>query len=117
MINHRFLTLAALAALAGPLFGITQTVKTRSGLLAGVSGRDTSITVFKGVPYAAPPVGELRWKAPKPAAAWQGIRKADKFPAACIQNIVQERKPWTYEFMAHDTVSEDCLYLNIWTPA
>src|SRR5215471_13863128 len=92
-----------------------QPVKTHSGLLAGTPGRDASITVYKGVPFAAPPVGDLRWRAPKPPLAWQGVRTADKFGANCVQNIVNERKPWTYEFMAHDGVSEDCLYLNIWT--
>lgn len=96
---------------------LRQPVRTQQGLLEGVPGRDGSITVFRGVPYAAPPVGEMRWRAPKPPAAWEGVRKAEKFSPACIQNIVHERKPWTREFMAHDTVSEDCLYLNIWTPA
>ena len=104
-------------ALAVPLSAITQPVTTKSGLLSGVSGRDASIMVFKGVPYAAPPVGDLRWRVPKPPAAWRGVRNADKFSAACMQTIAHERKPWTYEFMAHDAISEDCLYLNIWTPA
>jgi para-nitrobenzyl esterase len=62
-------------------------------------------------------VGNLRWQAPKAPATWQGLRKADAFSPSCIQNIVEERKPWTHEFMSHDKVSEDCLYLNIWTPA
>jgi para-nitrobenzyl esterase len=117
LTSRPFAGLVALMALAVPLSAVTQPVKTKSGLLSGVSGRDASITVFKGVPYAAPPVGELRWRAPKPPAAWQSVRNADKFSAACMQTIANERKPWTYEFMAHDAISEDCLYLNIWTPA
>ena len=116
MTNLRLL--AALAALSAmPLFALNQPVRTRNGQISGVPGKDASITVFKGVPYAAPPTGDLRWRAPKPAAAWQGVRKADQFSASCIQNIVEERKPWTHEFMSHDSVSEDCLYLNIWTAA
>jgi para-nitrobenzyl esterase len=113
-MNQRFLSLF-LAAL--PLAAIDQPVKTQSGFVSGIPGRDASITVYKGIPYAAPPVGELRWAVPMPPMAWQGVRKADKFSSSCVQNIVQERKPWTYEFMAHDAVSEDCLYLNIWTGA
>jgi para-nitrobenzyl esterase len=94
-----------------------QPIRTTSGLLSGTPGKDASITVYKGIPFAAPPVGNLRWRAPKPPAAWQGIRKAETFSANCVQNIVNERKPWTYEFMAHGGTSEDCLYLNIWTAA
>jgi len=72
---------------------------------------------FKGIPFAAQPVGNLRWRDPQPAKAWQGLRKADEFGNSCVQTIVRERKPWTYEFMAHNSVSEDCLYLNVWTAA
>jgi para-nitrobenzyl esterase len=63
------------------------------------------------------PFGDLRWKAPKPVVAWQGVKKADQFGNSCIQTIATERKPWTYEFMTHTEVSEDCLYLNVWTGA
>ena len=72
---------------------------------------------FKGIPFAAPPVGDLRWRAPKPVVPWQGVRRANQFSASCIQNIVKERKPWTHEFMTHGEISEDCLYLNVWTAA
>src|SRR3974390_535816 len=92
-----------------------QTVKTRTGELAGVRASSGDILVFRGVPYAAPPVGERRWAPPMPTAAWTGVRRADAFAPSCMQNIVTERKPWTYEFMAHGAVSEDCLYLNVWT--
>ncbi|BCS31030.1 carboxylic ester hydrolase [Luteitalea sp. TBR-22] len=86
-------------------------VRTTSGLLAGTTADDGRVRVFKGVPYAAPPVGPLRWKAPQPPAAWTGVRKADAFGAQCMQgplfdDIVFDRPP-----------SEDCLYLNLWTPA
>ena len=110
------LVLVAAAALALTIRD-TPPIKTASGLVSGLPGRNSAITVFKGIPFAAPPVGALRWHAPTPAAAWQGVRKADAFSPSCIQTIVTEKKPWTYEFMAHGEVSEDCLYLNVWTPA
>ena len=84
-------------------------VRTRSGLVSGVAGQNPAITVFKGIPFAAPPIGPLRWRAPMPARPWQGIRAADAFSLNCIQTIVTDKKPWTYEFMAHGEVSEDLL--------
>lgn len=115
----RTLPLGYIAILAAaPLAAaINQPVKVDGGLVSGVPGKDLSVLAFKGVPFAAPPVGDLRWRAPKPVLSWQGVRKADKFSASCIQNIVPERKPWTYEFMTHGEISEDCLYLNVWTAA
>ena len=92
-------------------------VRVAGGLVSGIPGRDPSVTVFKGLPFAAPPVGDLRWRAPRPVAAWQGVKKADKFGSSCMQTLADERKPWTYEFMTHTEVSEDCLYLNVWTAA
>jgi para-nitrobenzyl esterase len=87
-----------MAALAGP-------VKTEAGLLSGVEGRDPSVTAYKGVPYAAPPIGDLRFRAPQPPIAWQGIRKADQFGKNCPQSGNK------------DAISEDCLFLNLWTGA
>ncbi len=104
--------------LATSAFGATEPpVRVEGGFVSGVVGRDPSIMTFKGIPFAAPPVGELRWRAPKRPVPWKGVRRADKFSASCIQNIVAERKPWTYEFMTHGDISEDCLYLNVWTAA
>lgn len=96
---------------------LNQPLKVEGGLISGVPLKDPSITAFKGIPFAAPPVGSLRWRAPKPVVPWQGVRRADRFSASCIQNVVGERKPWTYEFMTHGDISEDCLYLNVWTAA
>jgi para-nitrobenzyl esterase len=111
-------TLAFLIAAVLPLgAALRQPVHTQYGVLSGTPGKDASVTVFKGIPFAAPPVGKLRWHAPVAPAAWQGVRKADRFSASCIQNIVTEHKPWTYEFMTHGDISEDCLYLNVWTAA
>jgi hypothetical protein len=89
-------------------------VKTTFGTIEGTTEKGT--TAFKGVPFAAPPVGERRWRAPQPPFAWGEVRKADKFSASCMQFEPGERLPWTKEFMVHNDISEDCLYLNIWTP-
>ncbi|MDP9171671.1 MAG: carboxylesterase family protein, partial [Acidobacteriota bacterium] len=97
--------------------GLSKPVRTGSGLVAGAPGKDKSITVFKGLPFAAAPIGNRRWRAPEAPLKWAGVRVADKFGANCIQTIVEEKKPWTHEFMAHGETSEDCLFLNIWTPA
>src|ERR1700722_10866198 len=64
---------------------------------------------FKGLPFAAPPVGALRWRIPQPVIAWSGVRKADTFAPACIQ-------PWAGNPSPHQ-LREDCLYLNVWTAA
>jgi para-nitrobenzyl esterase len=80
-----------------------------SGALQGV--RADGLVIYKGVPYAAPPVDNLRWREPQPTRPWKGERKADTFAPACLQKGVSmpgEMPP---------VVSEDCLYLNIWTPA
>ncbi len=84
-------------------------ITTESGVISGVS--EGGLSVYKGVPFAAPPVGDLRWRSPVPVAHWTGTRKADAFAPACMQTGVSmpgETPP---------AVSEDCLYLNIWTPA
>jgi para-nitrobenzyl esterase len=106
-----------IAAQAPSSVALTGDVVVAQGQLAGTPGRNPAITVFKGVPFAAPPVGELRWREPQPAPAWQGVRAVTDFSPSCVQQIVDVRPPWTYEFMAHGAVSEDCLYLNVWTPA
>jgi len=111
-------TLLALTLVAIPLSGaVSQPVRITGGLVSGAPGRNASILAFKGIPFAAPPVGERRWQAPAPVVPWQGVRKAESFGASCMQSIVPERKPWTYEFMAHNEISEDCLSLNVWTGA
>jgi para-nitrobenzyl esterase len=101
------LTLAALpiavSAQAAP------TVTLDSGTIRGTSKDGES--VFLGVPFAAPPVGPLRWKAPQPAAHWSGVRAADAFGPACIQF-----KKSDAVYAANGPTSEDCLYLNVWAP-
>ncbi|MBN1464668.1 carboxylesterase family protein [candidate division KSB1 bacterium] len=97
-----------------------QTVRTLYGVVQGVVNGDGSVLAFKGIPFAAPPVGDLRWREPQPPAAWDGVRDASHFCASCMQNrrfTHLPNGPWSEEFMVQDSVSEDCLYLNIWTPA
>jgi para-nitrobenzyl esterase len=80
---------------------------------------EKGVAVFKGVPFAAPPEGDLRWRAPKAPAAWSGVRKAGHFGANCMQTGGGGKGfgPWTTEYIIQDPVAEDCLYLNVWTPA
>lgn len=92
-----------------------QVVQTTAGKLEGASAK--GVTSFKGVPYAKPPVGNLRWKPPAPVESWSGVRKADTFSPGCIQHKDIERLPWSREYMLQGPISEDCLYLNVWTPS
>jgi para-nitrobenzyl esterase len=103
----------ALCLAALPLLAANE-VRTESGLVQGIPGVNPQITVYKGIPYAEPPVGDLRWRAPKPAAKWDGVRKADHFSATCMQTNYAAGSPY---FHADEPVSEDCLYLNVWTAA
>jgi para-nitrobenzyl esterase len=100
--------LLAIAAMAMTAAAASAAVKVEQGL---VEGRvEDGLTIYRGIPFAAPPVGDLRWRAPQPAAKWQGVRQADKYAPYCMQSNVGP----TY---SRSTASEDCLYLNIWTPA
>jgi para-nitrobenzyl esterase len=107
-MGRQLILSALLCVVLGPvLAAIGAPVRTDTGLVSGTVGRDASISVYKGIPYAAPPVGELRWKPPQPAAQWPGVRKADRFSDACAQPARRDN--------AGLRVSEDCLYLNVWT--
>lgn len=94
-------------------------VKVKQGWL---EGQDCGkYTVFKGIPYAKPPVGELRFGPPRELTAWEGIKKVQKFPNVCWQGEPQQDTFYNREFYQNtwknEKRSEDCLYLNIWTPA
>lgn len=93
-------------------------VKVSGGLISGTVNKDGDIHIFKGIPFAAPPVGNLRWQAPKPVTAWKGVRKCDAFSASPIQPTPAPFMCWSEEFIAPPApLSEDCLYLNVWSGA
>ena len=84
------------------------------GILAGTPG----VYIYKGIPYAAPPVGELRWKSPMPVISWEGIKVTDTYGPAAMQPPRQPGSFYYKEFFTDDghQISEDCLYLNVYTP-
>jgi len=91
-------------------------VKTEGGLISGVF--EDSVHIFRGVPYAAPPVNELRWRAPQPVKPWTGTRACVAFGASPMQSEPKPFAMWTQEFITPaKPLSEDCLFLNIWTAA
>jgi para-nitrobenzyl esterase len=92
-------------------------VRVEGGLLRPASGRNASIAVFRGVPFAAPPVAELRWRPPEAAASWPDVRSAADFAPSCMQRVQRRLLPWTEEYMPQGELSEDCLALNVWTLA
>ena len=102
-------------AMAAPALGADRPrAKSDSGELAGVI--DHGIAVFRGIPYAAPPVDELRWRPPRPPAGWAGIRDASAFGHACPQ-LKGIYPPWVDTHLDEVGINEDCLTLNVWTPA
>jgi len=107
MKNLRLGVVVVSAALFLPwapvVWAIDEPVQLTHGLVSGVE-LDDGMTVFRGIPFAAPPVAELRWKAPQPPIRWEGVRPADTFGPACLQGRDVFK-------------SEDCLYLNVWTKA
>lgn len=88
-----------------------QVVKTDKGYVSGtiIGEPGKEVSIFRGIPYAAPPVGDLRWQPPQPAASWAGIRECTQFSAVCPQPVSPNMPP--------GPMSEDCLYLNVVTPA
>ncbi len=95
--------------------------KTESGMVRGIPAADPRITAFKGIPFAAPPVGELRWRAPQPPLKWEGVRDCLEFGPIAMQETpgLNPDDIYTKEWHVDSDIamSEDCLQLNIWTPA
>ena len=113
----KFLTAAVLLAAVScsqkqPVF------KIGGGYIQGVESAAKGVTVFKGIPYAAPPVGDLRWREPQPAAPWVGVKVADTFGPIPWQKDLSGMDLYGKEFYSDGMpgMSEDCLYLNIWAP-
>ena len=98
---------SVLAATSVVPAAVSEPVKLETGLVSGVAGSSGDVRVFKGIPFAAPPIGNRRWKAPQAAAHWDGVRKADQFGPRCMQGGGPGGQP----------MSEDCLYVNVWTGA
>ncbi|HKG14667.1 MAG TPA: carboxylesterase family protein [Pyrinomonadaceae bacterium] len=103
-------TLSAATAAAGAF--APDRVKTADGVVVGVGRRGSGVRAFKGVPFAEAPTGELRWKEPRPVKSWKGVRAATKFGPRCMQAPIFGDMNFRSGGM-----SEDCLYLNVWTPA
>jgi len=97
-------SIATIAMAASPL------VKIDSGTLEGTLNTDQSVRIFRGVPFAAAPIGDLRWKAPQPVTPWKGVRKAVEWGNYCAQNTLFP------DIVNRDSASEDCLYLHVWAP-
>ena len=122
MKRHNLAAAAAIVALAlascssepqNPVLDIT------GGKVQGVLTDSTNVMVYKGIPFAAPPVGDLRWQAPQPVVAWDGVKVADTFAKIPIQPGHEKGSFYWNEFNWWDAPeqSEDCLYLNVWAPA
>ena len=119
----------AVPAVQGKSAGVTDVLHTKQGDLTGVLTEDASVEVYAGIPYAKPPVGDLRWKEPQPAEPWNGVLAADHFAPMSMQtqnlpiysSLAQIIGYHEYTFSFSDNyrepVSEDSLYLNIWKPA
>jgi para-nitrobenzyl esterase len=88
-------------------------VKTANGIIESTAAPKDGVRSFKGIPFAQPPVGDLRWREPQPVENWTGVRSADDFGPACMQRLSPGADYW----IRAKSMSEDCLYLNVWTPA
>jgi para-nitrobenzyl esterase len=111
------LLLLSFVVKTGHLVSLMQ-ARTEAGEVSGVRESDGEITAFKGIPFAAPPVGNLRWKAPQPAKHWSGVRKCDAFGPSPMQAKPTPFMVYTSEFLIPEKpIGEDCLYLNVWTGA
>jgi para-nitrobenzyl esterase len=96
-------------------------VRIKNGLVRGLPAADPRITSFKGIPFAAPPIGQNRWRAPQPAPDWDGYLEAFQFGPIAMQATPGINKDNVYDFEwhvdPHVPMGEDCLHLNVWTPA
>lgn len=107
---RQILTISVAAlAMTLPALALEDPVALTSGQVSGVA-IDEGVTVYRGIPFAAPPVGDLRWKEPQPPIPWHGVREATAFGPSCMQGEAPG-------FMETGLMSEDCLYLNVWTTA
>ena len=112
MKNRNALPLAAALALGASL-AAAEAVTVTGGSIEGTTGTDPAVRVFRGVPYAAPPVGALRWRSPQPVVPWTGVRRAEAWGTRCMQAPM-----FGMPFVSREKeMGEDCLYLNVWSAA
>ena len=109
---HLLISMCLGAAIVQGVFAADR-VKTANGVLESTAAPANGVRSFKGIPFAQPPVGDLRWREPQPVKNWKGVRKADDFGPKCVQRINSGGDYW----FRSKAMSEDCLYLNVWTPS
>ena len=85
-LTIRLLACAAVVFPALVSAAISDPIRIESGLISGIANAENGVRAFKGIPYAAPPLGDLRWRPPQPPAPWDGVRNAEHFGAVCMQN-------------------------------
>jgi para-nitrobenzyl esterase len=107
-MNRVTLVATAVFALGNAFAAVDDPVRLDTGLVSGSAASTSDVRVFKGIPFAAPPVGDLRWRGPRLAAHWDGVLNADAFSPVCMQDTGSRDS---------QKMSEDCLYLNVWTGA
>ena len=97
---------------------ISDPIELESGKVSGKASAGGDVHVYKGIPYARPPIGELRWRPPQPPEKWTDVKECSDFGPRCVQTPFEEDSFCnTREWVDHTRQSEDCLYLNVWTPA
>lgn len=104
--------LLGVACLSLPIATSAQTVKVEGGVIEGKL-LDSGVNAFLGVPFAAPPLRDLRWRPPQAVTPWKGVLHADRFAPMCLQPM---RGSTINHYFGHEAISEDCLYLNVWAP-
>jgi para-nitrobenzyl esterase len=112
MKGHTHLIVLGSLLFAGTALAADQ-VRIANGLIESTTPARDGVRSFKGIPFAQPPVGDLRWREPQPVKDWKGVRNADQFGPRCMQRTGPMADYW----FRSDGMSEDCLYLNVWTPA
>src|SRR5580692_3019093 len=110
MTLSSFLCILGAFAFASSALALDGPVHTQAGMVSGTSGE---VSIFKGIPYTAPPVGDLRWKPPQPPVKWDGVRAATDYGAVCAQPPILA----SLYGITFPNQSEDCLTLNVWTAA
>lgn len=114
----RKLFFMAMLLFSAAAYAQTPVIQIEGGKVQGIDSKDAGVAVFRGIPYAAPPVGDLRWQLPQPVQPWQGVKVADTWSNIAPQRQQNPTSFYCKEFYWDDnwTRSEDCLYLNVWAP-